>query len=241
METTLTTTEDVRSDGAAMPSPGIHENIPFAEYAAWPAVNKSSLDWMFDYSPLHCRFHASEPDDPTDALLIGRACHTLVLQPEHFDSEFLIATQCVGVTKKGIRCSKGGTVERDGLFYCSQHAPEGDSNSDSILSVKERDLVYAMRDSLMFTHQSRKFIERPGQNELSIIWQDSLTGLHCKARIDMVRSDGQIIADLKTTTDASLIGFSKSIGTYAYHRQAAFYLRGRVRLDCRHPRSESCL
>ena len=64
-----------------------------------------------------------------------------------------------------------------------------------------------------------------GLCEQSYQWQDSQTGEICKSRPDFHTDDGKLIVDLKTTSDASELGFQKSVHNFRYHVQAGFYLR----------------
>ncbi len=58
-----------------------------------------------------------------------------------------------------------------------------------------------------------------------MFWDDADTGHPCKARADYIRDD-DIMVDLKTTMDASLSEFSRSIAKFGYHRQDAMYSDG---------------
>ena len=68
-----------------------------------------------------------------------------------------------------------------------------------------------------------------GQTELSYFWDD-LGTIKGKCRPDWISDDGEIVVDLKTTTDASPRGFQKSIANWGYHLQLGWYLRGLQKL-----------
>ncbi len=72
-----------------------------------------------------------------------------------------------------------------------------------------------------------------GDSELAIEWtEDTASGpIACRAMIDHVRANRSHIVDLKTCRDASLEGFTKSIGSYGYDIQAATYPRALRALD----------
>ena len=57
-----------------------------------------------------------------------------------------------------------------------------------------------------------------------VVWKNKRTNINCKGKLDIVNSKKRFIADLKSTGDASLSGFKKSIRNFKYHKQAAFYL-----------------
>lgn len=60
-----------------------------------------------------------------------------------------------------------------------------------------------------------------------IVWKDESYDVECKALVDLICSGdwGTVVMDLKTTADASIDSFSKSIFNFGYHMQAAWYLR----------------
>lgn len=224
-----------------LPPPGAYPNIPFAVYRAWPAVNKSSLDDIQDFSPLHCQHRMQHPESDTDALRTGRGLHTLVLEGEdRYADEFRVATACSAIVKStGEPCKNGGSLLGiDDRWYCRTkgHAPLGSIEPDDTISAEQDTTIRGMRAGIMRCKGAREFLEADGANELSIVWVDGETGLLCKARIDMARPGWNCIGDLKTTEDASRRGFIRSIDKYGYHRQGAFYLRGAaaVGLDCEH-------
>jgi exodeoxyribonuclease VIII len=92
------------------------------------------------------------------------------------------------------------------------------------ISEEQSIKILAMGEELM-CHQSARPIlslDEDGANEVSVV--ADVDGIAVKARIDMLRPKFGLIADLKTTEDASWRGFSRSIVKYGYHRQAAWYL-----------------
>ena len=67
--------------------------------------------------------------------------------------------------------------------------------------------------------------ELKGKSEQSFFCKDTGdTDLELKCRPDFMLDDGSLIIDIKTTTDASPNGFKKSLASFRYHVQAAWYL-----------------
>jgi hypothetical protein len=230
-----------QAPAVVLPPPGAYPDIPFSVYRAWPAVNKSSLDDIQDFSPLHCQHRMQHPEPDTDALRTGRGYHTLMLEGEDkYAEEFLIATACSATVKSSGRpCENSGSLlGPDGRWYCRTkgHAPVGSTEPDNTIGADQDATIRGMRAGTLRCKGAREFIEADGPNELSIVWVDRETGLLCKARIDMARQSWNCIGDLKTTEDASRRGFIRSIDKYGYARQGAFYLRAAaaVGLDCEH-------
>ena len=65
-----------------------------------------------------------------------------------------------------------------------------------------------------------------GGIERSMFWKDKKTGMWLKSRPDCVPNDSGDFADLKTTTRNSFPLLMHSVGTCAYHQQAALVREG---------------
>lgn len=106
--------------------------------------------------------------------------------------------------------------------------PYGHDDPRPVLTPDQNDLVASIRNGVYEVEDCRMFIDSEGENELVLIWVDEMTGLTCKARLDMWRPPWESIGDLKTCESAGPAEwqFPKSIKTYRYHVQGAFYLDG---------------
>lgn len=94
-----------------------------------------------------------------------------------------------------------------------------------ILEPEQWDQLHSMREAVMAHPAARALMLKPGKAEQSVYWIDKETGELCRCRPDKWTEDG-IIVDLKSTEDASLEGFGKSIANWRYHVQAPFYMDG---------------
>jgi exodeoxyribonuclease VIII len=82
-----------------------------------------------------------------------------------------------------------------------------------------------MRKRIFAHPAANTILNMAGICEQSYQWKDSETGEICKSRPDFHTADNSLLVDLKTTEDASMFGFQKSIHSFRYHVQAAWYLR----------------
>ncbi|MBO0950870.1 PD-(D/E)XK nuclease-like domain-containing protein [Fibrella forsythiae] len=64
---------------------------------------------------------------------------------------------------------------------------------------------------------------RFSKKETIRLWQDPITGLALKSKLDLIYK-GRLIIDIKSTSCRTYADFLKSCETYEYDRQAAFYL-----------------
>lgn len=212
----------------AAPEVGVHPGVLFPDYHSWDAASNSRLS-VLRRSPAHLKAYMQESVD-TAALLLGRACHSAILEPDDFTSRYLLAERCEAVKKTdGKRCSNMGIVY-DGAqgWFCGVHgsAATGDPRV-TILSPVEYERTLKVRDAV-HAHRASKLLPQSGQRELSVVWADDATGQLCKARLDghSPALAGGVIVDVKTTKDASKRAFERSIHAYGYHRQGAFYIEG---------------
>ena len=89
--------------------PGIYEGIPFDDYLKIDAVSNSLLN-EFRSCPARAKYYMDNGSVSTEAMNMGSALHTAVLEPHLFDSRFVVAEPCCANTKKGTRCTLGGAV-----------------------------------------------------------------------------------------------------------------------------------
>lgn len=175
-------------------------------------VSKSGLDWV-NKSPLHYYANYLDPDrEPrknTAAQIIGSAVHKAILEPNDFSNEYMLAPEV----------NKRTTVGRDEYAEFEKRY-----SGKELISIEIYDTIMRMRDSVM-RHPAAMSILSDGIAEQSLFWVDPLTGANCKCRPDW-QTRSRIIADVKSTEDASPEGFGRSAAKYRYHVQGALYLDG---------------
>jgi len=187
--------------------PGIYYDVPFAQYREIDAVNHSLLRTLETKSPLHAKYQRDHPSEETPALRIGRAAHSLVLEPGTFNIYWAVAPDVD-------RRTKAGKAE-----YADFEAEVG--NRD-VVSFQEMADIHEMAKAI--TDQRLHRLVRSGKSEVVIVWVDDETKLKCKVRLDYLHEErGLFVIDFKTTTDASEDAFTYSIQKFGYHSQAAFY------------------
>lgn len=93
-----------------------------------------------------------------------------------------------------------------------------------VISQDQLDIATGVVESIR-KHPKAAALLSGGEAEVSLFWDDSETGYQCKGRVDYLRPGG-VIVDLKTTKDASLNEFKRSIANFGYHRQQAMYKDG---------------
>ena len=186
-----------------------------ADYHRHLAVSKSGLD-LIARSPLHYWGRYLDPNrvapEPTAAMLVGTAVHTHVLELDQWDARYVTAPE--GIDRR----TKQGKAEWD-AFSTAAGKRTVISRTDAEQAMRIAQAVYSHPAAAML-------LGMPGKAETTHMWTDAATGLQCKCRPDWLTDDGTLIIDLKTTEDASPVGFRKSIANWRYHVQASWYLDG---------------
>lgn len=192
------------------------------EYHAIDAASNSRLSRLLK-SPAHLKAYLNEPPEETTALLMGRAGHCAILEPDDFPARY--------------RCGPDGD-KRTKAVKEAWDALEAEVGTGGVLRRSDYEACLRMRDSVHRSRTAKAMISGSGEVELSYLWEDKESGLLCKARMDRHSPDlpGGTIVDVKTTRSASRREFERTIFSFGYHRQGAFYLEGaKVRkLPARH-------
>jgi hypothetical protein len=193
-------------------APGIFPGLARDDYSRLEGINHSILHW-FGRSAAHARNAMINPADQTEAQAIGSAAHCAILEPDAFEARFVAAPK----------------LDKRTVAGKAAWAAFAQANADKIvLSQPEWDLSKRLQEAAWSHATASELLRSPGQVELSVSWDDAGTGVRCKGRLDRVGAIAgwSVVADVKTTRDASRRSFERDIYTFHYHEQAAFYLDG---------------
>lgn len=187
--------------------PGIYADISNHDYHSGPGISKSQLD-LVARAPALLEWSKQAPRLPdSGALTLGDAAHALILEPERFAMEYMIAPNVDKRTNDGKARWAAAMTE---------------AGNRTLLSQDDGEKLSMMRESVMAHPEARRLIEAAGEVEHSIYWEDPETGVLCRCRPDKIV--GGFLVDLKTTSDID--NFGKSVANYRYHVQDAFYSEG---------------
>ena len=180
-------------------------------YRKHEGVSRSELNILLTKSPMHLKYTQEHPEEDTPALLEGRAAHKLILEPETFTEEFVIAPQCDRRTKEGKE-----------TYAAFVEAAEG----KEVITTDTMTKIYEMAEAIKQNEVAVKFLQ--GEHEQSYFWTDAETGEKCKVRPDCIAEvDGQkYIVDYKTTESCADGAFERSVRKYGYKFQAGMYREG---------------
>ncbi len=206
-------------------SSGIIYNLPAADYHADPACSASSLRVIHNKTPHHLAMERRRPKKQTREMLLGTLIHDAVLEPEkpkawiRTPKEIIVPATYKPSKKDGPQ--PGDVVPWNLRYSFCQDWKYGLENANiSLLTDDEADEIKRAVEGVAANPEAVELLVGT-LREVSLFW--SLAGgTRCKARIDALRYD-VLIADLKTTDDASEEGFQRHAIKMGYHLQAAWY------------------
>lgn len=174
-------------------------------YRSIDAVNWSTLKHLRD-SALHYRYRLEAPIEQTAAMALGRVTHTLVFEPELFESEYVIW--------------EGG--DRRGKDWLEFKAGNSDK---TIFKPAEIDAAIAMADAVKRHPLVQPYLQ-DGVFEQPIQWLDPDFGLRCKGKPDWLQPKRRTLVDMKTTISINGHRFGALAARLGYHCQLAMYRDG---------------
>lgn len=180
------------------------------DYQTGPGISKSQLDVMWrsplDYWAKYVDPNR-EPEEPTQAKMLGSAIHSAILEPD------LFPTQYVEAPDFNLRSNAGRAEFK---AFKQEHA------GCVVLRPEDRKLCLAIRDAV-WRHPKASALLQGCVSEKSFYAIDPETGELIKCRVDALHPSGAYIADIKSTDDASPDAFGKSAANYRYPLQTAWY------------------
>ncbi len=176
------------------------------DYHKHSAVGSSQLKTILKSVGLY-KWQQCQPREVTKAMNFGTCFHLAVLEPDRFMNEVVTMPHFEGT---GMRARKDSFMtENHGKLFLT-----AEEKADLLLMLK------SLRDNSVAYN-----LLLGGVPELSYFWTDPETGIECKVRPDFRRNSG-VLVDIKTTGDASIEEFSRSVLNYGYHISGSFYLEG---------------
>lgn len=179
------------------------------EYFDHPAWNHSAVKLLPNEPELFYGRHIAKvwPFEPTAEMDLGTILHGAVLLGEP------------------LPIIPASALNGDGHRKGAQWKEWKDSHPGPALTEKEAEPLAAMLASVRGNAYAVKLLDAMGRTEEALFSTDA-TGLPLKGKVDKIAQFGvdSVLVDLKTTKDPSPDGFAKACATFAYHRQAAWYL-----------------
>ena len=186
------------------------QKITDAEYFGVKALSASQIKqfdkgayWFWKSSPFN---PDKEPEKETDALVFGKLCHCMLLEPDKVKEEYEVVDFGASRANKKYETTK---QDYPGKIIISPR--ELDHATKMILNIKDHRLASLILDG--------------ATAEMPFIWTDKATGMLFKAKLDAVKrtKNGIVVIDYKTSSDIeSILNWPQKL---QYPLQADVYSR----------------
>lgn len=216
----------IKWDGQPISKPGIYSGVPISIYhqqlTVRPSASRSGLWSVFDKSPAHYFARSylnpgrADDADESEALLLGRAAHHLLLGEANFAEYFVFEPtaypDATGLLKPW---------NNNATFCRDWHKAEKATKGRDVLKPRHLGLIRGMAIGLGANPLVHDGEILNGLIEHTIVWQDEETGIWCKIRPDAIPMASDDVADLKTIADITDDGLEKAIGENGLYLQGA--------------------
>ena len=182
--------------------PGIYHGMDDETYHGSVGISKSGL-MLFEKNPMkyHWQYILGNKQKGKKHFAVGKGFHMAALEPDKFALQYTV----------------GPDINKNTKAWKAFIAENADKE---VLSVSDYDQIMGMAESVR-SHPIAANILSTGHAEVSIYAECPFTGELVKVRPDWW--SGDIIADLKSTTDASPDKFFRDMYTFTYHVQSSMY------------------
>ena len=207
-------------------SPGIYRDVPVEEYDAIHALRRTFLWHLFNQSPGQAKYREKH-FKPTKALTDGTMVHTALLEPEEFPRKYAVMPAYEldedNVTKDG-----DAPKSPKSTGYYKKKKAEFEricaAGGNELVAQEDYDMAYTFGKNIRKHPVAGRFYKRGTASEAVIVGY-IIDGVLCKCRIDSLAEGGMPSgADIKTTADADVRSWRRSVSKFGYYFQAVFYL-----------------
>ena len=184
------------------------ETLTQQEYRAIEALGSTDIKVLLENPYL---FKNGVRKEPTDNLILGSVIHTLILEPQKLESEYIIMPEL------NLRTNADKAIKAE---------LEAEAKATNKTLVKAE--IYNQAEAV-----AKSFLNSPlssllrGKVKAEASFFGKIDGVKVKARPDLIIEDKKLIIDFKTTSTnggGSADGFAKMAANFSYYIQAALYL-----------------
>lgn len=229
-------------DGKTVTEPGAYrcsmDHYHTQEICPGPSVSSTGIRKLAMQSP-HAFWktwngnpHRYPKKDESPSLILGKAAHALILGDEVFDDKFIFVpddapprpttTQIKNYVRDGVWSE---SAEPRAAFWEKFDRRAGER---LLLTSDQMENITYMAENLAANPLAVEML-RSEFIEISMIWQDPITGIWVKSRPDCLPTNNYDFADLKTFAPRGsdlILSAQRSVTDYAYAMQMALAIEG---------------
>lgn len=202
-----------------------------------PSISSSGLRKIVNDSPWHFwKSWEGNPDrypdkEPGDGLILGKAAHCLLLGDEVFDDLFVYVPGDAPrrpTAQQEAAYDEGCSTETGRASVQFWRAFDEKAKGRHLLTQEQVAKIGYIAENLRANPLAVEVLTG-GMTEVSMIWQDEITGVWLKSRPDVIPDNGADFGDLKTFAPMKhdiALAAQTAITDHGYHMQMALAVMG---------------
>lgn len=196
------------------------ESLSEEEYHADKTAMNSTLLRKMKKSPLTFKAHFDGlRDEETESQKFGTMAHMVLLQGQKFWDKYRVMPEFIGLTKDGRESKQSGEAREKKAAWLADLPP-----GCLVVTPEELDHLKGMVESLLRNKHALEVVQL-SKPEVTGYYRDPVTGIKCRARIDLLAMNLSCLGDLKTTKNCTPRAFMRSVydEDYLYQIQLGMY------------------
>lgn len=182
-------------------------------------LTTTPMQWLFNWQVESLSRKNGVEEQETPATYLGSAMHTLALEPQNFEKEFIIYSTADRPQQDKTMAS---TINK---AWKAKFKAQAQINGQTLLKQEEFDIVSAQAKELQEHPIASNILQQKGVTELSIYttveWGDKI--FYVRIRPDRILYEKPNFIDLKRSRDASPQAFPNDAGKYGYDIKMSLY------------------
>ena len=195
--------------------------FPEREYHARPEVSTHDAMKLLT-TPAKYRHSKLHPEEPTKAMQLGTALHTLLFEPERWTHRVAVvpADAPKRPTSAQVNAKKPSDDTLAAIDWWANF--NHDAFGKIVIDQDTAEEMLARVETIETDPDASKELRDVIAVEVAIFWIDPETGVPRRGRPDQLRAPNTV-DDLKSTANASAVAFSNDAQKYGYFIQSADY------------------
>ena len=178
-------------------------------YRQAEGLSGSVLGTFYD-SPLKFKYEKENPKEPTEAMIFGSLCHSMLLEPETVSKTYAIKEKDKDYRKSSnVGKINAAAIEARGLPIVAYDGQYSYTDAKAMIDVASKH------------PQIKKLLEGKGISEKAFYWEEQ--GVKCKGKIDRYLTDLNVLIDYKTARANDPKSFYWTVTEMGYLLQLAHY------------------
>lgn len=161
-----------------------------------------------------------EDEDEPKHFSEGRLIHMCILEPEKFRSTYIVEPEFWGLTKDGKNSQQSAAAKEKKAMWYADLAP-----GTQVCTEKQLKMVTKIAQAIM-KHPQGPDLLKDCKPEVAGYYRDPFTGIKCRFKPDLLRTDFTSLVDLKSAKSSHSVFFGSQAFSHRYDIQLFMYREG---------------